>query len=149
MSDGETYGRGGGERFGEDEHGHGYASSGSVDWRRAMRAYVAGHDRGWEADRKYREAAEETPTDRPAREDSPERSEAPEVASREAPGTTGSTGPGTGFGVPVARRLDFRRAASTWRDRLPDRARLPRHSDRSGPERTTDEERRPGGEPGS
>lgn len=149
MSDVETYGRGGGERFGEDEHGRGYASSGPVDWRRAMRAYVTGHDRGWEADRKYREAAAETPTNRPAREDAPDRSEAPDVASREAPGSTASTGPETGYGVPVARQLDFRRAASTWRDRLPDRVRLPRHSGRSGPGRTTDAERRPGGEPGS
>lgn len=149
MSDRETYGRGGGRRFEVEEHGHAYASPGAVDWRRALRAYVAGHDRGWEADRKFREAAAETPTGRPARKETPERRPAPEVESERAEDATARVGSGTRFGVPVARRLDFRRAASTWRDRLPDRERLPRHSGRSGPERTTEDDRPPGGEPGS
>lgn len=133
----ETYGRGGGDRFDQDEHPHAYGTPDASDWRRAMRAYVRGHDRGWSADRKYREAAGESPegpgSPEPAREEEPDRVEAPEVASR-PPGeeATARTERGTRFGVAVPDRTSFtfHRSASTWRDRLPRAERLPRHTDR-------------------
>lgn len=112
----ETYGRGGGDRFGEEEHPHAYGAPEARDWRRALRAYVDGHDRGWSADRKHREAAEEV-------------SGASEPAREEAPARTGR---GTRYGVDVPDResFSFHRSASTWRDRLPAAERLPRHTDR-------------------
>lgn len=130
----ETYGRGGGERFAEEEHPHAYGKPEVADWRRAMRAYVRGHDRGWSADRKYREATEEEPeTSRPARKDEPERAEAPDAPSRAAvEASTARTERGTRFGVGVPDRegFTFHRSASTWRVRLPSSERLPRHTDR-------------------
>ncbi|MFW6193793.1 MAG: hypothetical protein ACOC83_09940, partial [Gemmatimonadota bacterium] len=53
----ETYGRAAGERFAGADYPHAYGTPGRTDWRRALRAYVNGHDRGWEADRKYEVAA--------------------------------------------------------------------------------------------
>lgn len=130
----ETYGRGGGDRFGEEEHPHAYGAPEAHDWRRALRAYVGGHDRGWSADRKHREAAEEGPgASEPAREEASDRVEAPGVASRAArEEATARAGHGTRFGVGVPDResFSFHRSASTWRDRLPAAERLPRHTDR-------------------
>ncbi|MDX1624770.1 MAG: hypothetical protein R3199_12415 [Gemmatimonadota bacterium] len=118
----ETYGRGGGDRFDEGGYTQSYGTPdvGVGDWRRAMRAYVAGHDRGWSADRKYREAGE-----------SEERGE--RVAEREAE-REGEGAPSDrirfGVGVPDREDFSFHRGASTWRDRLPRSERLPRHTDR-------------------
>lgn len=112
----ETYGRGGGDRFAEEAHPHAYGTPGGTDWRRAMRAYVRGHDRGWSADRKYSEAAEE-----PARTSRPEQGEEdsrPERATHR------------GVAIPDRAGFSFHRAASIWRDRLPASERLPRHTDR-------------------
>lgn len=112
----ETYGRGGGDRFAEEAHPHAYGTPGGTDWRRAMRAYVRGHDRGWSADRKFTEAAE-GPSGTPR----PERGEAEARAERATR---------RGVGIPDRDGLSFHRAASTWRDRLPASERLPRHTDR-------------------
>lgn len=112
----ETYGRGGGDRFAEESHPHAYGAPSGTDWRRAMRAYVRGHDRGWSADRKYAEAAEE-----PSRTPRPERGEEASRAERVTR---------RGVGIPDRGGFSFHRAASTWRDRLPAAERLPRHTDR-------------------
>lgn len=130
----ETYGRGGGESFEEQDYPHSYARPGAGGWRRAMRAYVNGHDRGWEAGRKYDRADEEVEASRPGREEEPRRAGEPEAASREGRGeATARTDRGrTPFGVSIPDRgsLDFHRSASTWRDRLPRADRFPRHTDR-------------------
>lgn len=141
----ETYGRGGGERFQSGDYPRGYPTPGRMDWRRALRAYVAGHDRGWEADRKYRSAEEATDTSpAPSREEAPRRHEAPEASGEEAGEATGRTEEGTRYGVPVAEELSFHRGASTWRDRLPFTDSLPRHGSRSpaGPGAADDRDRR-------
>lgn len=74
--------------------------------RRALRAYVMGHDRGWEAERKL-EAADREVEPRFADRF---REAPPEGASAAAPTTR--------FGVPVPERLDFHRGPDTWRDRI-------------------------------
>lgn len=61
----------------------------------ALRAYVEGHDRGWEADRKW-QAVDGA--------DSPE----PEI-----PWSSEPEGPSYGVGVPD--ELDFHRGPDTWR----------------------------------
>lgn len=115
----ETYGRGGGDRFDEGGYTQTYGTPdlGIEDWRRAMRAYVTGHDRGWSADRKYREAGE---------------SEDEQRVAGPLPGREGTPSDRVRFGVGVPDREDFsfHRGASTWRDRLSAAERLPRHTDR-------------------
>ena len=124
----ETYGRDAGERFEEGDYSHAYGVPDRLDWRRALRAYVNGHDRGWEADRKYERAAGEVPARREAgaAEAPVEEGGAPEEA-------TARSGEGTRYGIAVPDRdaLDFHRGASTWRDRLPRSPRMPRHADRT------------------
>lgn len=126
----ETYGRGGGDRFEASDHPQSYGTPtvGVGDWRRAVRAYVSGHDRGWSADRKYREAAEEPTGGERERSPSVDASASGEDEAR----TQGGTGPAVRFGVgiPDRDRFSFHRSASTWRDRLPASDRLPRHTDR-------------------
>lgn len=143
----ETYGRGGGESFGDRDYPRNYAAPGAMDWRRALRTYVGGHDRGWETERKEREAAASSAAAEP--EGSASSAGGGPVASAGAAGREGGapssgrdgavtdegaarTGGGTPFGVPVPDRdrLRFHRGASVWRDRLPDARRLPRHTDR-------------------
>lgn len=145
----ETYGRGGGETFGDRDYPQSYAAPGAMDWRRALRTYVDGHDRGWETERKEREAAEATaaagpegtasspagPGEAATPADAPGREGGAAAAAREgeaADEATARTDEGTRFGVPVPDRdrLRFHRSASVWRDRLPDARRLPRHTDR-------------------
>lgn len=136
----ETYGRGGGETFEDRDYPQSYAAPGAMDWRRALRTYVDGHDRGWETERKEREAAEATPAAEPKDAVSspsgvPRREGKAPHAGREgeaADEATARTDEGTRFGVPVPdrNRLRFHRSASVWRDRLPDARRLPRHTDR-------------------
>lgn len=135
----ETFGRGGGESFGDRDYPRNYAAPGAMDWRRALRTYVEGHDRGWETERKEREAAETTEaTAAVEREDaapSPAASGGAPTAARagEAAGEASArTEEEARFGVPVPDRDDlrFHRSASVWRDRLPDARRLPRHTDR-------------------
>lgn len=128
----ETYGRGGGAQFRAADYPHSYGSPGGLDWRRALRAYVNGHDRGWEADRKFAVAAEEAEGASAAQGEEPERHAAPRVGAERADEATARTGRGTRFGVGVAdpSEMTFHRAASTWRERLPAAHRLPRHADR-------------------
>lgn len=130
----ETYGRGGGESFEDQDHPHSYPGPGTGGWRRALRAYVNGHDRGWGAQRKLDVAGAEVETSRPGREEEPRRAPPAGKASAEAvdEATARTDRGGTPFGVeiPDRDRLDFHRGASTWRDRLPRAERLPRHADR-------------------
>lgn len=55
----ETYGRGGGESFEDRDYPQSYGTPEAMDWRRALRAYVGGHDRGWGAERKHEQAEAE------------------------------------------------------------------------------------------
>jgi hypothetical protein len=133
----ETYGRGGGETFGDRDYPQSYAAPGAMDWRQALRTYVDGHDRGWETERKEREAAEATAAARSEGAASPPGADgsATPAAGRSgeaADGAAARTDEGARFGVPVPSRdrLRFHRSASVWRDRLPDARRLPRHTDR-------------------
>lgn len=129
----ETYGRAAGERFGGADYPHAYGAPEGVNWRRALRAYVSGHDRGWEADRKYAVAAGAGPdAASPGREAEPERHGAPEIPDAEAGEATARTERGTPFGVGVADpgEMTFHRSASTWRERLPEAPRMPRHAGR-------------------
>lgn len=129
----ETYGRGGGEAFESHDYPHAYGQPASGEWRRALRAYVNGHDRGWEAERKLEVADAAVEETRPGREESPRRVAGPEADSEEAGGeaTARTERGGTRFGVEVPDRdqLVFHRSASTWRDRLPRADRFPRHTD--------------------
>ena len=116
----ETYGRGGGDRFDEGGYPQAYGRPdvGVGDWRRAMRAYVAGHDRGWSADRKYREAEESEEEGPRLTVRRPDQESPPSERVR------------FGVGVPEREDFSFHRGASIWRDRLPTADRLPRHTDR-------------------
>ena len=131
----ETYGRGGGEAFEAQDYPHGYSRPDAGGWRRALRAYVNGHDRGWEAGRKLEVADAAVEEARPGREEQPRRVPGPGTDSEEAGGeATARTDRGrTPYGVeiPDRDRLVFHRSASTWRDRLPRADRFPRHADPS------------------
>jgi len=138
----ETFGRRAGERFTEHDFPRSYPVPEPLDWRRALRAYIDGHDRNWEADRKFAEAAEEAEVrDSPAPAagpgewpvpDASRAEEAREDAGEEDAGTA-RTDEGTRFGVGVPDRdqLEFHRGASIWRDELEESRRMPRHTDRS------------------
>lgn len=128
----ETYGRGAGERFRSADYPHAYGSPGGLDWRRALRAYVNGHDRGWEADRKFAVASDEAEGASPARGERAERHPDPDAGASKADEATARTDRGTPFGVGVAdpSEMSFHRGASTWRDRLPAAPRMPRHASR-------------------
>lgn len=139
----ETYGRGGGETFEDQDYPQSYGGVGGTDWRRALRVYVDGHDRGWETERKEREAGAsvsdeepESPTGRELEPASEGPVTGPDASGPEGEGApedaTARTAEGTRFGVPIPDRdeLRFHRSASVWRDRLPDASRLPRHTDR-------------------
>lgn len=143
----ETYGRPAGARFGSADYPHAYGSPGRMDWRRALRAYVNGHDRGWEADRKYavagaageRAASPRGGAGSPGRPGAPgeESHGAGGAGAAEADEATARTARGTRFGVGVAdpSEMTFHRSASTWRERLPEAPRLPRHAARGPAER--------------
>ena len=116
----ETYGRGGGSPFKEEAwrrtRGRPGVVPGGTDWRVALRAYVAGHDRGRDAASKLADAeAAAGGSSLPAREGLPER------ASGQSPGggeAAASGGIRSSYGVPIPERLDFHRGAGTWRRRL-------------------------------
>lgn len=131
----ETHGRGGGEIFQERDHPQSYGSSAGGGWRRAMRAYVNGHDRGWEAARKYEVADEQVELQRPGRVEVPSREPtsgaASEEASDEATARTDRGGTPFGVGVPDRDGLVFHRSASIWRDELSPYRRRPRPADRT------------------
>lgn len=128
----ETYGRDAGERFEEGDYARAYGVPDRLDWRRAVRAYVNGHDRGWEADRKYERAAAEV-AGRPAgpREAGAEEAPVEEGSAPEEAATRSGEGRRYEITVPDRDELDFHRGASTWRDRLPRSPRMPRHADRT------------------
>lgn len=130
----ETFGRGGGEAFGGEDYPHSYGRAHAGGWRRALRAYVNGHDRGWEAERKLQVADASVEEVRPGREEEPRRrpaSDSPsEEADEEATARAGRARTPFGVEIPDRDELDFHRTASIWRDRLPRADRLPRHADR-------------------
>lgn len=112
----ETYGRGGGAPFaGEDwrrSMGRPGVLPGGADWRVALRAYVAGHDRGCDTEHKLADAIRVT-----AEESRPEGGFEDDTEAGEAPeGVLESLS--TPRRVPVADRLDFHRGPGTWRRRL-------------------------------
>ncbi|HKK07644.1 MAG TPA: hypothetical protein VKA44_02030 [Gemmatimonadota bacterium] len=117
----ETYGRGGGSAFGDAAWrrtlGRPGVVPGGTDWRVALRAYVAGHDRGRDAAAKLADAARAAGGSAlPAREGAAEPAPTPE-AERWEGATAG--GVRSTYGVPIPERLDFHRGAGTWRRRLP------------------------------
>lgn len=133
----ETYGRGGGETFGDRDYPQSYGGSGGTDWRRALRAYVGGHDRGWETERKEREAAEAADDEKAAADQeavgtATSRCASGQEAVAAAEETADRIGELTRVAVPVPDRdrLRFHRGPSVWRDRLPAARQLPRHTDR-------------------
>lgn len=117
----ETYGRGGGSPFGDEGWrrtlGRPGVVPGGTDWRVALRAYVAGHDRGRDAATKLSDAAAAAGgASLPAREGSAEVASGRELGGGEV-ATAG--GVRSTYGVPIPERLDFHRGASTWRRRIP------------------------------
>ena len=119
--------------FEREPHPRSYGRPDRSFLRRALRAYVMGHDRGWEAERKLEAAAEEVeprfadrfrpvpPPEAGAREDVAERTPGrPGTAADEAARASVRE---TSYGVPVPERLDFHRGPDTWRDRLGDAGR--------------------------
>lgn len=89
-------------------------------------AYVQGHDRGWEAERKRKEAERFLALEREER-----RRRTPDGAPRGEGGGPTPSGlaaaaedrpaapdPTARFGVPVPDRLDFHRGPDVWRDRI-------------------------------
>lgn len=81
---------------------------GGADWRLALQAYVTGHDRGWDEERKMSEAIRTVGRI--------ERGERDREAGR-APGTAPEARPGARH-VPAPERFDFHRSAGTWRRHL-------------------------------
>lgn len=117
----ETYGRGGGESFEDREYPQSYGAPGSMAWRDALRAYVDGHDRGWGAGRKEREAARKGAAAGPAGGVGSGAAAAAEAGAVGAPEVVAPAPEDARVGVSVPDReeLDFHRGASVWRDRLP------------------------------
>lgn len=113
--------------FGDQVYPRSYPVPGRLNLRRAMRAYVQGHDRGWDVETKARlgaggregyqgpgQAVEaESPTAREA-----DALESTSVPAEEAVGVPGDDLPEVGVGVPDRHELDFHRGADTWRDRI-------------------------------
>lgn len=106
-----------------------YGSPDRSRLKRALRAYVMGHDRGWEAERKLAEADRpEQPVDRPDRFRGPPAEG--EVQADEIRATSSGLPEGVDvdvpeapidqlrFGVPVPERLAFHRGPDVWRDRI-------------------------------
>jgi len=119
----ETYGRGGAEPFREESWrrtlGRPGVVPGGTDWRVALRAYVAGHDRGRDAEAKLADAVRaEGGRPLPAGEGRSVRPTSPESEGWEDATAAGAR---STYGVPIPDpdRLDFHRSASTWRRRLP------------------------------
>lgn len=129
--------------FRDEPYPRSYGRPGRSFLRRALRAYVMGHDRGWEAERKL-EAADREVEPRFAdrfREVPPEGASAAARGKGRGRGAAGAGDadldeatparpdaadedrprariPSTRFGVPVPERLDFHRGPDTWRDRI-------------------------------
>ncbi len=132
--------------FGREPTPRTYGAPDRSHLKRALRAYVMGHDRGWEAERKLREAEreEERESERRAtagesgREaagvDRPDRFRGPPAEGELDEATVVRTSSGlpesmdeddpdasvrrSRFGVPVPDRLRFHRGPDVWRDRL-------------------------------
>jgi len=88
---------------------------GGADWRLALRAYVAGHDRGSDLERKLDDALRASVRaegSRPGRG-----AGAPGAEGAPSMGSEGSGLPP--LDVPVPARLDFHRGAGNWRTHLP------------------------------
>ena len=80
----------------------------ALDLKRALRAYVLGHDAGYDVATKLRIAAGALETERLA------------ASSAEGLDPAAATLASAGErGVPVPEQLDFHRSAGTWRDRIP------------------------------
>lgn len=106
-----------------------YAYPDRAHLKRALRQYVLGHDRGFDAETKRLLAEAEPGRRRPVRGGSPGEEEpppGPETASVAPAGLESAMwtdAPAAGlrdgrFGAPVPERLSFHRGPDTWRDRL-------------------------------
>lgn len=132
--------------FGREPTPRTYGAPDRARLKRALRAYVMGHDRGWEAERKLREAEreEEREARRRATEaesgretagvDRPDRFRGPPAEGELDEATVARTSSGlpesmdeddpdasvprSRLGVPVPDRLRFHRGPDVWRDRL-------------------------------
>lgn len=103
----------------EAPHPRTYGRPGRDRLKAAYWAYVWGHDRGWEAERKRHEG------EALAKAGAGERRRPPRGAEERTPaGSSGSLAvapvpPGAPrFGIPVPERLSFHRGPGTWRSRL-------------------------------
>lgn len=83
---------------------------GGADWRLALEAYVSGHDRGFDAERKMSEAIRATGRTERAERDREVGAGEPRVGQEARPGVRH---------VPPPERFDFHRGAGTWRRHLP------------------------------
>lgn len=129
-----------------DPHPRTYGRPDRDRLKRAFWAYVQGHDRGWEAERKRRtadatlEAEQRERRRRRALQGTPDEAAGGPTPAGLAPVADDRPPAGLGaarFGVPVPERLDFHRGPDTWRERI-DRTR------RAGtpPPRRTEDPRR-------
>lgn len=111
--------------FDREVYPRAYPVPGRLNLEKAMRAYVHGHDRGWEAERKGELAGEVGPGEEGEgfagagqALDRGERTERPGADSASAPEPE-ETREGRRYGIPVPEELSFHRGADTWRDRIP------------------------------
>lgn len=129
-ADSESPVRGDRSDFDREVYPRSYPVPGRINLKRAMRAYVRGHDRGWDVERKAGLADEEAGYRGPGQAidsgepQGPPGSAAGGDAGPGAPGAPGGEAAGTAegarYGVGVPDRLSFRRGADTWRRRLPE-----------------------------
>ncbi len=102
--------------FDDQVYPRSYPVPGRLNLDQALRAYVLGHDRGWDAERKAElavEGEEEGFSGAGQALDSGERT-GPDDGDR-----SDETGEGRRYGVPVPETLSFHRGAAIWRDRIP------------------------------
>lgn len=137
--------------FDREVYPRSYPVPGRLNLKRAMRAYVHGHDRGWDAERKAEigesGAGEGARGTEEGYQGAGQALDSGERTARPGAGSTSATGPpeareGTRYGIPVPEELSFHRSADTWRDRIPHphTARRPAGWPASGP--SNDEPRR-------
>jgi hypothetical protein len=108
--------------FDDQVYPRSYPVPGRLNLKQALRAYVHGHDRGWDADRKAELAAEgedEGFTGAGQALESGERTGPADGDGRDDDARPDETGKGSRYGVPVPETLDFHRGAAIWRDRIP------------------------------
>lgn len=115
--------------FRREPHPTSYGRPDRARLKRALQAYIAGHDRGWEAERKLREADRDVERAAADRFREPPAEDAAHPPGERAAGSGGmpestrtarsrASVRATAYGVSVPERLVFHRGPDTWRDRL-------------------------------